>query len=168
MGFSDMPPADEAARRGERALTRHHLAGALVASGKARRFTEAMERYAGPQAGLVPALTLSAGEGIAAAHAAGALVSWAHPSDEQLRRWLKALTRLGLDAIEACRPGLGPLVRGRMMRAAHDHGLLVTGGSDWHGWGGSVGAFAFPWREAEPLLRRLDRGRDMASAPMLA
>jgi len=43
------------------------------------------------------------------------------------------LGALGLDGVEALRPGLAPTASAAMEHAARAAGLFITGGSDWHG-----------------------------------
>ena len=50
-----------------------------------------------------------------------------------LRAELKHLATLGLDAVEADHPDHPPSQAGDLARQAKDCGLLVTGGSDFHG-----------------------------------
>ena len=84
-----LPPADAQARRGERALTRTHLAQALVESGHARTLQDAFDRWAGERAGLVPHVRLQFLTAIRHAVAAGGITSWAHPKLDQAREWIK-------------------------------------------------------------------------------
>lgn len=129
-----LPPPDDAARNGERALTRHHLARALVAGGWAKDLRDAFTRFVGNGTTAVPTMPTSAATVIATAREHGGLVSWAHPSRDQADRWLEALVRLGLTGVEGLRPPLTSADRRLFRQAAKRHGLFVTGGSDWHGW----------------------------------
>jgi len=70
---------------------------------------------------------------LAAIHAAAGLAVLAHPTDRDLKRHLGPLRAMGLDGIEVHRPRAVGHLRERVERAARRHGLLVTGGSDWHG-----------------------------------
>ena len=126
--------ADDTARHGHRALTRHHLARALVATGKAKHLHDAFARHVGTGLGNVPPFTTTAGEVIDAARQSGGLVSWAHPSRDQLDRWLSQLVALGLQGVEGIRPSLTSRDRRVYRDAAKRNGLFLTGGSDWHGW----------------------------------
>ena len=148
--------ADQAAYRGERALTRHHLAQALVTSGLVPNFKSAFTHYLAFRHGHVPRVDISLVELIDASRAAGGLCSWAHPPLAWAREWLDELVSAGLQGIEVTRPSLGTRGRGVLGRMAHRHRLVVTGGSDWHGWqGGQIGNFTFPLREARPFVRAL-------------
>lgn len=130
----DLPPADDAARSGERALTRHHLARAMIAAGHARDLREA---FAGPlnrAHGRVPQVELPFVEAIRLARRHGGVTSWAHPSINDLARFLPDFAAAGLHAIEGIRPMLSSKERRIYRRAAEKHGLFLTGGSDAHGW----------------------------------
>jgi 3',5'-nucleoside bisphosphate phosphatase len=156
IGLPGVAPADDAAWRGERAITRHHLSRALVSAGHVGDMPAAFRGYTGSRHGHVPPVNLSWEDAIAEARACGAITSWAHPRFQDAKDFTKTFKGLGLHAIEAIRPGLGHHGRAVLQRIAHKHGLMVTGGSDWHGWtGGAPGQFAFPLREAKALMRAL-------------
>ena len=70
--------------------------------------------------------------GIRAVHEAGGVAVWAHPDLGDARRF-PDLRALGLDGVEALRPGLAPTASAAMEHAARAAGLFITGGSDWHG-----------------------------------
>lgn len=152
----ELPPADAAARSGERALTRHHLARALVAAGACRDIREAFARFLHEGAGNVPKVQVAAGEVIDAAHTSGAVVSWAHPTRDQSQRHLEGLVKLGLDGVEGIRPRASSADRRFFRNAAKRHGLFVTGGSDWHGWyEGEPGLFAVERAEIAAFVERI-------------
>lgn len=142
IGLSGIAGADDAARRGERALTRYHLAQALVAAGHARDLRDAFARYAGDAAALVPAFRTSFPDAIRVARSYGGLTSWAHPPIPALHQHLEAFVAAGLQGLEGVRPGLQREERRLYRKAAAKYGLYLTGGSDWHGWhDGDVGLF---------------------------
>lgn len=157
IGLDGVAPADDTARAGGRSLTRHHLARALVASGHVASVGAAFSFYAAQRHGHVPNVDLTYVDAIRIAREAGGFASWAHPSSEDAVAWTRELAAVGLQALEASRPRLGMHGRAVLARLARKHGLLVTGGSDWHGWhGGAPGQFSFPLREARPFLSALD------------
>ncbi|MEC7946572.1 MAG: hypothetical protein VX265_03330 [Myxococcota bacterium] len=156
LGLPGVAPADDAAWRGERAITRHHLSRALVEAGHVGDLPAAFRTYTGSQHGHVPPVDLAWKDAIAEARECGGVTSWAHPRIADAQSCTKTFKQFGLQAIEAIRPGLGHHGRAVLQRIAHKHGLMVTGGSDWHGWtGGSPGQFSFPLREARALMRTL-------------
>jgi hypothetical protein len=134
-GIRDLLPVDEAARVGDRSVTRHHLARDLAAHGHVRASRDAFARWLGDSHGLVPPLSLSMTEAIAVARRAGGLTSWAHPPLPLVEAWLDELVAAGLQGLEAFRPMVTSDDRRRYRRLARRHGLYLTGGSDWHGWG---------------------------------
>lgn len=151
-----LPPAEDAAHAGERALTRQHLARALHAAGRIRNVAEAWPLL-GPE--VVPPVDLSFRDAIRAAVGAGALTSWAHPSLADAQRYVAGFAAVGLHGLEADRPGLDRPTRNGLRRLAKAHRLLVTGGSDWHGWwAGSLGDYAFTGEHAAAVLARLGAG----------
>jgi predicted metal-dependent phosphoesterase TrpH len=153
IGLPGVTEADAAAFAGARALTRHHLARALVEAGHVGDTAAAFRHFTATRHGHVPPVDVSFVDVIRTARAAGGFTSWAHPSLGDAELWAPALEKEGLQALEASRPGLGLHGRGVLSRLARKLGLLTTGGSDWHGWtGGAPGQYAFPLREAGPLL----------------
>jgi 3',5'-nucleoside bisphosphate phosphatase len=156
LGLPGVAPADDAARRGERSLTRHHLARALVEAGHARSVGDAFQRLIGRAQGHVPPVEVRFVDLVGRVREEGGFCSWAHPPPDQARAWTRTFAQAGLHALEAWRPGLGRFQRDALVGLALRHGLSVTGGSDWHGWGPpEPGAFAFSGRQAAPFLRFL-------------
>ena len=148
--------ADERARRGERALTRTHLSKALVDMGHARTLQEAFDRWTGERAGLVPHVRLQFLDAIRQAVAAGGITSWAHPRLDQARAWIKEATAAGLHALEVYRPRMARARQDGLIRLAARNGLVLTGGSDFHGWSpGQLGAFSVSGRRVRDWARRL-------------
>ncbi|MEZ4235309.1 MAG: hypothetical protein R3F59_03950 [Myxococcota bacterium] len=144
---------DDDALRGDAALTRHHLARALVAQGHVGTVREAFARYLGEGFGHVPPITLPFLEAIRFARAQGGVTSWAHPP-LGLLDWLPTFVAAGLQGIEALRPNLNSDARHRYRSAARRHGLVLTGGSDWHGWtdDADLGLFRVERREIQPFV----------------
>lgn len=155
----DLPgivPADDAARRGERALTRTHLSQALVETGHARNLQEAFDRWTGERAALVPHVRLSFLTAIRHAVAAGGITSWAHPNLDQAREWVKDAAAAGLHALEVYRPRIARTRQDGLIRLAARSRLALTGGSDFHGWSpGQLGAFSVSGRRVRDWGRRL-------------
>jgi predicted metal-dependent phosphoesterase TrpH len=79
-------------------------------------------------------------EAIAAIHAAGGVAVLAHPSAIRCSRgWIQPvhtyrLVSLGLDGIEIYHPRMNEAARTYFKQLARRYDLLVTGGSDDHGW----------------------------------
>ncbi len=138
-------------------LARPHLARALQSAGHVDSIGEAFNRFIGDDGpAYVPNRLVDVPGAIALIHEAGGVASWAHPSFAILGDTLPAFVEAGLDALECYRPRLTPAERKRMVRYARKHGLLRTGGSDWHGdWHGELGAFAMERDQVAELLERL-------------
>jgi predicted metal-dependent phosphoesterase TrpH len=138
---------------------RMHLARALVRRGLASSVSEAFGRYIGDGApAFVPSRGPAVAEAIAAVRSAGGLAVWAHPSLEDARHF-GPLGECGLDGIEVLRPSLAPVDSVALEQAARAAGLLVTGGSDWHG--GSrpaLGSWYVTERHVAAFLQRLGIG----------
>ena len=146
-----------AAGRGEDAYVgRHHAAAALVRRGLVKKRQKAFRRYLKDER--VPsAEVVDAREGIAAIHAAGGVAVLAHPTGFDLKRHLKPLLAAGLDGIEVHRPRGALAHRQRVGELALRLGLLVTGGSDWHGHypDPPFGQWSAPESILEPLLEAI-------------
>jgi predicted metal-dependent phosphoesterase TrpH len=105
---------------------------------------------------VVPPIELPFVEAIRAATAAGGLTSWAHPSLDDAQKHVKAFVAAGLRGLEGVRPSLDRRTRNGLKNLAEKHGLLLTGGSDWHGWdGGELGTFAVTGERARAFARAL-------------
>jgi len=138
-------------------LGRPHLARALVDSGHVTSVEEAFDRWIGDRhAAFVPTDLGSPAEAIGTIVGSGGLPVWAHPPTDILREWLPDFVDMGLQGVEALRASWSPGRRRRVAKAGRDHGLCVTGGSDWHGpnRGGGLGDF---WLDEEQLKDFLDR-----------
>ncbi len=119
---------------------RPHFAQTLVDKGIVADLSEAFDRFLGDNApAYVPSASLIPAEAIALIHAAGGLAFLAHPGllrlapGETARERLAALKALGLDGVEVFYPKHTVPQIDRFQSLAHDLGLLVTGGSDFHG-----------------------------------
>jgi len=155
LGLEDVPEADSAARAGERSLTRLHLSQALVKAGHTQTVREGFDRFLGAGHGKVPTITLSFEDAVAAALAAGGILSWAHPSLEQCRAWSGVIAKMGVHGMEAYRPSTGK-EHGRKIRSlARKNGMLLTGGSDWHGLRHQLGDFALQGQQVESFTAAL-------------
>lgn len=116
-------------------LGRPHLALALVNKGYASSVKEAFKRWlADGQPLCVERRTMSAREAIELIHRAKGTASLAHPGANRVsQQELKVLAEQGLDAVEANHPEHVPSQVQAFERWAAALGLLITGGSDYHG-----------------------------------
>lgn len=131
--------AELTAEAGGESVGRPHIARAMWRHGYVRDVQEAFSRYLGKGC---PAFeskeTLAPGQGVRLLADLGATVSFAHP---MLLRcpalWLDAFTgqlkKDGLAAVEAYHSEHDAEKERRAVALADRHGLLLTGGSDYHG-----------------------------------
>ncbi|MBI4022036.1 MAG: hypothetical protein HY372_01645 [Candidatus Andersenbacteria bacterium] len=87
------------------------------------------------------AWALSLAEAAEVLHAAGAVAVLAHPGlvaldagEAVMRRLVVSLPAANIDGIEVYHPYHSKAVVSQLALAAQQHTLLVTGGSDWHGY----------------------------------
>lgn len=142
----------------EGVVGRPHLAEALVEAGHARDLSEAFDRWIGDaQPGFVPTALHTPADVISVIREAQGVPIWAHPAAEQVDALLPELVEAGLEGIEAYRPGHAPRQTRRLLDRAASLGLLVSGGSDWHGpeRGPPLGGFWVSDRQVAALLERL-------------
>ena len=119
--------------KGASSLGRPHLARALVERGIVTSVQEAFDRYLADDGTAYVSLDrLTSAEVVALAHESGALVSAAHPRRLREPASLDALRADGIDAVEIVHPSADDEARGELSAYAHEHGLLRTGGSDFH------------------------------------
>jgi predicted metal-dependent phosphoesterase TrpH len=157
LGLPGIEPAHEEARSGQTALTRHHLARQLVDRGHVKNLREAFALYLSGSRGLVPSIELTFPDALRIARAFGGITSWAHPPPTMLPECLPAFVAAGLHGIEGLRPQVTSADRRKYRNAARRYGLMLTGGSDWHGWGddGDLGLFRVEAHEIPGFIERL-------------
>lgn len=122
-------------------IARPHVARALLEAGYVTSTQEAFDKYIdnnGPA--YVNRLRLTPQETIAIVHAAGGLIVLAHPPRAGTVQLIPMLQALGLDGIEVYYPEHTPDEIAMLETIAADRGLLLTGGSDFHGWNDGVHA----------------------------
>lgn len=132
-------------------LGRPHVARALLEEGFVGDINEAFNRYLGRgRPAFVDKVLPTLHDVAALVHSVGGLVSAAHLKDRANRSVLERFRGEGLDAVEVRHPSHSPDVVLRLSELAAGLGLLVTGGSDWHGESlsegghGSIGAMQVP------------------------
>lgn len=119
---------------GDGAVGRPHVARAMVGEGWATDVRDAFDRYLGAgRPAYVAKEQLDMADAIAMIHAAGGLAVLAHPGSAGTRARLTALAALGLDGVEVKHPGHSPGDQTRLRTLCEQLGLVVSGGSDWHG-----------------------------------
>jgi len=149
-------------KSGEGALGRPHIAAVLVEKGIVSNTTEAFDKYiadGGPA--YVPKYKMTPSEAIRYIRMAGGLAFVAHPGIflENIEE-LDALIAERFDGIEVHHPKHTPVTALRLAAIAKKEGLLVSGGSDYHGFSGRdmpVGALDIPYEVLTAIKRRLTR-----------
>lgn len=157
IGLPEVPSAEDHAPSGTVAVTRHHLARALVTAGHANDVRDAFRRFAGDAHGHVPKVSLPFVDAIRIAREAGGVTSWAHPPVKALDAHLETFVAAGLQGLEGSRPLMKSSDRRKVKKLAKRHGLFLTGGSDWHGWvEGPLGLFHVDRQDLQGFLAALE------------
>lgn len=118
---------------------RPHMARVMLAKGVVGSVQEAFDRYLAKGApAYVDRFRLDPPDAVRLLQEAGAAVVLAHPQqlklpDDRLREFVAVLRNAGLAGIEAFTPYSTDTQIASYMRLASEFGLLVTGGSDFHG-----------------------------------
>ena len=116
------------------AVGRSHVARALVAGGHAEDVTDAFSRLLGRgRPFYVPKDVRSPADAISVIRDAGGIPVLAHPGVTGIDAIVPDLVAAGLEGIEAYHAEHTPEQRERYAALAEELGLLVTGGSDFHG-----------------------------------
>ncbi|MGH7577985.1 MAG: PHP domain-containing protein [Longimicrobiales bacterium] len=138
------------------AIGRPHLARALVQRGYVQSFADAFDRYIGDRApAFLPTELLSARAAIELIHTTGGVAVWAHPRASLFHREIRRFAGWGLDGVECFRPRSAPEECLAFETTTRALGMLVTGGSDWHGeWHGRLGEFSMSRDEVGAFLAR--------------
>jgi len=119
---------------GDAAIGRPHVAKAMEKKNNVNTYEEAFARFIGNgKPAYVPKMNLTAEEAIAIIHGAGGAAILAHPMIDEAYKLIDKLTAMGLDGIEAWHPSHRQADCDRLRNQAREQGLLVTGGSDFHG-----------------------------------
>ena len=113
---------------------RPHVGRALVQEGFCGSLDEAFDRFLKKnRPAWVPKFKISALEAIELIHQAGGLASMAHPGLNRSDEVIPALAAAGLDGIECFHTKHTAAMTDYYLDMAARHHLLVTGGSDCHG-----------------------------------
>jgi predicted metal-dependent phosphoesterase TrpH len=117
-----------------RSLGRPAVAGALVAAGHARDVQEAFDRYlAEGRPGHVPREGAPPAAIVARIREAGGVAAVAHPGKNRRDDLIAPMAEAGMAAIEVFHPDHAPDQVEQYRTVAAALGLLMTGGSDYHG-----------------------------------
>jgi predicted metal-dependent phosphoesterase TrpH len=149
------PLLDEARRQNSKSIGRPRLARAMIDAGYVATTREAFDEWLGQgRPAFVERVGPSPAAVIEVVHGARGLASLAHPGRTRIDEQIPALCDAGLDAIEAYHSDHDAQTSRLYTDLADRLGLLVTGGSDFHGdpsRGVEPGTATLP----EPAWRRL-------------
>jgi predicted metal-dependent phosphoesterase TrpH len=156
-----------AAAGGTGSIGRPHVAATLLQAGHVSSYNEAFDQWIGRNCpAYVERYKLTPEEAIRLVRQSGGLPVLAHPyifgrnggckAGLDLKRWLPRLRAAGLEGIEVYYPHYPRRVCRSLLKQATHYGLVITGGSDFHGGllGSGLGSVAVPWAVWEGLERR--------------
>ena len=154
---------------GEASIGRPHVARALLEAGYVQSMPEAFDVYLGDdKPANVPREKFNPVQAIELIHSVGGLAVVAHPCEGTgVTQQIPELARAGLDGVECYYQGYDRERVAGLVALAREHGLVPTGGSDFHGfplsghsevvnWPGSV---EIPPSVLDELEARLTRVR---------
>lgn len=152
-------------------LGRPHIAYAMVKKGLVASIDEAFDKYLGTNGpAYVDKYRIECEQAINIIRAAGGFPVLAHPAllnienDQQLDSLVKNLMKIGLAGIEVYYPEHSPQQIGQYTELAGKYGLLMTGGTDFHGtimpeikMGSGTGDLFVPYNLYEDLINENKR-----------
>jgi len=138
---------------------RPHVARALVKAKLVRNLDDAFERFLKKgRPAWVPKSKMSARQGVDLIHQAGGLAVMAHPGLNRTDEIIPALVDAGLDGIECYHSKHSSTLTARYLEFAEKFNLLVTGGSDCHGFSKIrplIGSVRLPYERVELLKTKV-------------
>lgn len=134
---------------------RPHVARTMVKKNLVKNLDEAFERFLKKgRPAWVPKSKMSALEGVELIHQAGGLAVMAHPGLNRSDEIIPDLVSAGLDGIECFHTKHSTVMAERYLGFAEKYNLLVTGGSDCHGFSKNrplIGTVKLPYEHVEKL-----------------
>ena len=120
---------------GEASVGRPHVARAILEAGYVTAMPEAFDKYLGDDMPAnVPREKFSPADAIELIHSVGGLAVVAHPCEGKgVTHQIPELARAGLDGVECYYQGYDRERVEGLVSLAREHGLVPTGGSDYHG-----------------------------------
>jgi predicted metal-dependent phosphoesterase TrpH len=138
---------------------RPHVARALVKENLIGNLDEAFEKYLKKgRPAWVPKTKMSALEGVELIHQAGGLAVMAHPGLNRTDDIIPDLVKAGLDGIECFHTKHSTVMAERYLEIAEKYDLLVTGGSDCHGFSKKqplIGTVKLPCEHVEKMKAKV-------------
>lgn len=164
---------------GRQEIARPHIASHLVRKGYAASVEDAFNRYlAKGKPAYVDKFRIPAEQAAEAVNAAGGIAVLAHPGllpesiQNRLESFITVLKSMGIRGIEVYYPGHGHKQTIAYENLAEKFGLLVTGGTDFHGdinqhisMGKGLGNMAIPYSVFQRLLQTLDSKKHLQDIP---
>lgn len=121
-------------------IGRPHIARALIEKGYVSSIKEAFQRYIGQgRPAYVQRYKFLPEEAVELIRAAGGLSFLAHPGLIAEPKWIGRVIAYGINGLEVYYPEHHPDQMRSYLDLVREHGLLVCGGSDFHGEGASEG-----------------------------
>jgi 3',5'-nucleoside bisphosphate phosphatase len=134
---------------------RPHVARAMVKEGLIGSLDQAFEKYLKKnRVAWVPKTKMSALEAVELIHQAGGLAVMAHPGLNRTDEIIPNLVKAGLDGIECFHTKHSTAMAERYLGIADKYNLLVTGGSDCHGFSKAkplIGTVKLPYDHVEKM-----------------
>jgi predicted metal-dependent phosphoesterase TrpH len=142
---------------GDGPVGRPHVAAALVDRGYVPSIDSAFGKYLKRgRPGFVERMKFTPAEAMAFIKEAGGIPAIAHPEKVKDDGLVESLVEQGLEGVEVYHTHQDDIARRKWRRFAERHGLLVTGGTDSHGPGGTtdvaIGSVCLPDEDLDRLL----------------
>ena len=138
---------------------RPHVARALVKEKLITNLDDAFEKSLKKgKPAWVPKTKMSALEGVELIHQAGGLAVMAHPGLNRTDDIIPDLVKAGLDGIECFHTKHSTIMSERYLEIAEKYDLLVTGGSDCHGFSKKqplIGGVKLPYEHVEKMKAKV-------------
>ena len=146
---------------------RPHVARALVKEKLVGNLDEAFERYLKKgRPAWVPKTKMSALEAVELIHQAGGLAVMAHPGLNRTDDVIPFLVAAGLDGIECFHTKHSTTMTERYLEFAERYRMLVTGGSDCHGFSKAkplIGTVKLPYDHVEKMKAKVAAKKTIAN-----
>lgn len=153
-----LPPLD--LEEEKKSFGRPHLAELLVEKGYAKDVQHAFKlflREGCPAYVKGPSFSVEAG--IDLIHRAGGKAFLAHPHLQKRKNLLRELIALPIDGIECYYAKIPSHQEQHWVRIAEDKGLLISGGSDFHGMSKPMSPFGSSWVDEERFWKIFSKDR---------
>jgi 3',5'-nucleoside bisphosphate phosphatase len=140
---------------------RPHVARAMIKAGLVRNLDEAFDRFLKKgRPAWVPKSKISALDAIELVHQAGGLAVMAHPGLNRTDEIIPALVEFGMDGIECFHTKHSTTMSERYLEIADKYNLLITGGSDCHGFSKNkplIGTVKLPYSHIEKMKEKVEQ-----------